>query len=167
MAEQVLIFDTTLRDGEQAPGFNMHLEEKIRFAAQLEKLKVDVIEAGFPIASDGDFFAVREVAKRVKKSVVAGLCRTKVADIDRAWEALKYAMKPRIHTFIATSDLHLRYKLRKTRKEALQDAVDAVTYSKQLCADVEFSAEDATRSDREYLIDIFSAVIAAGATVIN
>jgi len=136
-------------------------------AAQLERLNVDVIEAGFPIASEGDFLAVREVAKRTKRCIVAGLCRSVKTDIDRAWEALQHAWHPRIHTFIATSDLHLKYKLRKSRQEALKDAVLAVEYAKSLCADVEFSAEDATRSDPQFLFDIFSAVIDAGANVIN
>ena len=167
MDEQVIIFDTTLRDGEQAPGFNMNLGEKIRMAEQLERLNVDIIEAGFPIASEGDFLAVREVAKRTQQCCVAGLCRTKKQDIDRAWEALKYAKKPRIHTFIATSDIHLEHKLRKTKKQAMEDAVWAVRYAKSFCNDVEFSAEDATRSEPEYLFEIFSAVIDAGATVIN
>ncbi|MFQ5707110.1 MAG: 2-isopropylmalate synthase [bacterium] len=167
MENQVLIFDTTLRDGEQAPGFNMNLEEKIRMAAQLERLNVDVIEAGFPIASEGDFLAVREVAKRTRRCIVAALCRTKKNDIDRAWQALQPAEHPRIHTFIATSDIHLCHKLRKSRQEALQEAVWAVQYSKSFCSDVEFSAEDATRSDPEFLLEIFSAVIEAGATVVN
>lgn len=167
MEDQVIIFDTTLRDGEQAPGFNMNLEEKIRMAGQLERLNVDVIEAGFPVASEGDFLAVREVARRTQNCIVAGLCRTKRQDIDRAWEALKYARQPRIHTFIATSDIHLKHKLKKTKAEALKDAVWAVKYSKSLCEDVEFSAEDATRSIPEFLYEIFSAVIDAGATVIN
>ncbi|MFQ5648982.1 MAG: 2-isopropylmalate synthase [bacterium] len=166
-ATPILIFDTTLRDGEQAPGFTMNLQEKLRMAKQLERLKVDVIEAGFPIASDGDFLAVREIAKRTERCAVAGLCRARKEDIDRAWEALKGARRPRIHTFIATSDIHLRYKLRKTRTEALNDAVRAVEYAKSLCDDVEFSAEDATRSERAFLVDIYSAVVAAGATVIN
>lgn len=167
MEDPVIIFDTTLRDGEQAPGFNMNLEEKIRMAEQLERLNVDVIEAGFPIASEGDFLAVREVAKRVKKCTVAGLCRTKKDDIDRAWEALQHARNPRIHTFIATSNIHLQHKLRQTKAEALKNAVWAVEYASSLCRDVEFSAEDATRSDHEFLYEIFSAAIAAGATVLN
>ncbi len=167
MSEKLIIFDTTLRDGEQAPGFNMNLEEKLRMARQLEKLNVDVIEAGFPIASEGDFLAVREIAKRIRNCVVAGLCRTKKQDIDRAWQALQYARKPRIHTFIATSDLHLKHKLKKTRSEALKDAVWAVKYARSLCEDVQFSAEDATRTDPAFLFDIFSAVIEAGATVLN
>lgn len=167
MQNQMMVFDTTLRDGEQAPGFSMNLEEKIRLAEQLERVQVDIIEAGFPIASEGDFVAVREVAKRIKTCTVAGLCRTKKEDIDRAWGALKYAPHPRIHTFIATSDIHLRHKLKKTRAEVLRDAVWAVGYSRSLCGDVEFSAEDASRSDPEFLFDIFSAVIEAGATVLN
>jgi 2-isopropylmalate synthase len=167
MSDRLIIFDTTLRDGEQSPGFSMNLEEKLRMAEQLERLKVDVIEAGFPIASDGDFLSVREVAKRVKNSKVAGLCRTKQLDIDRAWEALQFAKRPRIHTFIATSDIHLKYKLRKSHDEVLKDAVWAVKHAKNYCDDVEFSAEDASRSDHRYLIDIFSAVIEAGATTIN
>src|SRR3990172_3699505 len=167
MDDHVIIFDTTLRDGEQAPGFNMNLEEKITMAAQLEKLTVDVIEAGFPIASEGDFLAVREVAKRAQKSTVAGLCRTKKEDIDRAWEALKHAKKPRIHTFIATSDIHLKHKLKKTRTQVLQDATWAVRYGKSLCEEVEFSCEDASRSDLQFLSEIVSAAIDAGATIIN
>ncbi|MFQ5866113.1 MAG: 2-isopropylmalate synthase [bacterium] len=167
MEKRVMIFDTTLRDGEQAPGFSMNLEEKIRLAEQIKRVQVDIIEAGFPIASEGDFVAVREVAKRIKTCTVAGLCRTKKEDIDRAWEALKYATHPRIHTFIATSDIHLKYKLKKTRTEVLRDAVWSVQYSRSLCGDVEFSAEDASRSDPEFLFDIFSAVIEAGATVLN
>lgn len=167
MQERVIIFDTTLRDGEQAPGFSMNLEEKIRMAEQLERLRVDVIEAGFPIASNGDFMAVKEIAKRIKSCTVAGLCRTTKEDIDRAWQGLKYAKYPRIHTFIATSDIHLKYKLKKSRAEVLKDAIEAVQYSRSLCKDVEFSAEDASRTVHEFLFDVFSAVIEAGATVIN
>ena len=133
MDEQVVIFDTTLRDGEQAPGFNMNLGEKIRIAEQLERLNVDIIEAGFPIASGGDFLAVREVAKRTQKCCVAGLCRTKKQDIDRAWEALKYAKKPRIHTFIATSDIHLEHKLRKTKKAIGNPASIMSTFRRSNC----------------------------------
>ena len=143
----------------------MNLQEKLLMAEQLERLRVDVIEAGFPIASQGDFESVQEVSRRIKHSSVAGLCRTKALDIDRAWEALQYASKPCIHTFIATSDIHLKYKLRKSHDEVLKDAVWAVQHSKGYCEDVEFSAEDASRSDPKFLIDIFSATIAAGATV--
>jgi len=167
MKPPIRIFDTTLRDGEQSPGFSMNLNEKLQMAEQLERLGVDVIEAGFPIASDGDFKAVREIAKRVKGTVVAGLSRIKEEDINRAWEAIQYAAKPRIHTFIATSDIHLKHKLGKTREEALEAAIRGVTYSKSLCADVEFSAEDASRTDPDFLCQMFEAVITAGATTVN
>jgi len=167
MARRIHIFDTTLRDGEQAPGFSMNLKEKLRLALQLERLGVDIIEAGFPIASQGDFEAVKEISRQVERCKVAGLCRARFQDIDRAWEALQYARHPRIHTFIATSDIHLTHKLRKSRQEALKDAVKAVEHAKHFCEDVEFSAEDASRSDPDFLVDIFTAVIDAGATVIN
>ncbi|MEX0778340.1 MAG: 2-isopropylmalate synthase [Balneolales bacterium] len=167
MKKQIHIFDTTLRDGEQAPGFSMNFEEKLRLAAQLERLGVDVIEAGFPIASEGDFKAVQAIAKKVTKCTVAGLCRTIDGDIDRAWQAVKGARYPRIHTFIATSDIHMEHKLKKTRKEVLSDAVNAVRRAKSYCDDVEYSAEDATRSDPEFLYEVITAVINEGATVIN
>lgn len=167
MKNRIHIFDTTLRDGEQAPGFSMNLKEKVRLARQLELLGVDVIEAGFPISSEGDFLAVREVAKISRKATIAGLARAKKEDIDRAWEAIKYAKKPRIHTFIATSDIHLEHKLKKTREEVLEDAVKAVTYACSLCPEVEFSAEDATRSDPRFLCQIVEAAIDAGARIIN
>ncbi len=167
MKPPIRIFDTTLRDGEQSPGFSMNLNEKLQMAEQLELLGVDVIEAGFPIASDGDFKAVREIAKRVKGTVVAGLSRIKEDDINRAWEAIQFAAKPRIHTFIATSDIHLKHKLGKTREEALEAAIRGVAYSKSLCADVEFSAEDASRTDPDFLCQMFEAVISAGATTVN
>lgn len=167
MKPPIRIFDTTLRDGEQSPGFSMNLNEKLQMAEQLELLGVDVIEAGFPIASDGDFKAVREIAKRIKGTVVAGLSRIKEDDINRAWEAIQFAAKPRIHTFIATSDIHLKHKLGKTREEALEAAIRGVSYSKTLCEDVEFSAEDASRTDPDFLCQMFEAVIAAGATTVN
>jgi len=167
MENRVLIFDTTLRDGEQSPGYSMNLEEKLEIAKQLERMRVDVIEAGFPISSEGDYLAVREVSKQVKDSSVAGLCRTKKQDIDRAWEALQYAEEPRIHTFIATSDIHLKYKLNKTRDQVKEAAVESVRYASNLCGQVEFSPEDATRTDREFLYEVVQAVIEAGATVIN
>lgn len=167
MEDRIQIFDTTLRDGEQSPGYSMNQDEKIRLALQLELLKVDVIEAGFPISSEGDFNTVREIAKVIKECSVAGLCRTKKKDIQRAYEALKYAEKPRIHTFIATSDIHLEHKLQKSRQEVLDSAVEAVEYAKSMCDDVEFSAEDASRSDPEYLYEVFTEVIKAGANVIN
>jgi len=167
MENQIKIFDTTLRDGEQSPGYSMNLDEKLSMALQLERLRADVIEAGFPIASDGDFETVREIAKQVSISTVAGLCRTRKQDIDRAAEALKYAKKPRIHTFIATSDIHMTHKLNMNRTEVLKEAINAVEYATGLCEEVEFSAEDASRSDPEFLYEIFEAVIDAGATIIN
>lgn len=167
MDNHITIFDTTLRDGEQSPGYSMNRKEKLRLALQLEKLGADVIEAGFPIASDGDFETVREIGKVVKKSSIAALCRTRNVDLERAVESLEFAQKPRIHTFIATSDIHLKYKLQKTREQVLESAVKAVEYAKKHVDDVEFSAEDASRSDPEFLIDIFTAVIDAGATTIN
>ena len=167
MDNHIKIFDTTLRDGEQSPGYSMNQEEKLRLALQLEKLGVDVIEAGFPIASDGDFETVREIGKTIKKSSVAALCRTRRIDLERAVASLEFALKPRVHTFIATSDIHMEYKLQKSREEVLESAVQAVEYAKKYVDDVEFSAEDASRSDPEFLIDIFTAVIEAGATTIN
>lgn len=164
---QVLIFDTTLRDGEQSPGVNLNVEEKVEIATQLAKLRVDVIEAGFPVASPGDFAAVEAVASQIKGPTIAALARTMEKDIDKAWEALRYAERPRIHTFIATSPVHMQYKLRKSPDEVLRMAVEAVRHAKSLTNDVEFSAEDAARSDRGFLREIFEAVIEAGATVIN
>ena len=167
MDNTVRIFDTTLRDGEQAPGYSMNIEEKLRMARQLEALGVDVIEAGFAIASPGDFESVRRISLEVKTPVVASLGRALVKDIDAAWEAVKGAARPRIHTFLATSDLHLEYKLKMTREAALARAVDAVRYACGKCADVEFSLEDASRTDRDYLCRVVEAVIAAGATTVN
>ncbi|ABR49586.1 2-isopropylmalate synthase [Alkaliphilus metalliredigens QYMF] len=164
---QIKIFDTTLRDGEQSPGCSMNLGEKLEVAMQLEKMKVDVIEAGFAIASPGDFNAVKEIAKIVKNATVASLARALPKDIDRAYEAVKYAENPRIHTFIATSDIHMKYKLKSTEEEVLAQAVAMVKRAKGYCNDVEFSAEDASRSRTEFLYRIFEAVIKAGATVIN
>jgi len=169
--DRVIIFDTTLRDGEQSPGFSMNTLEKLEMARQLARLQVDVIEAGFPISSDEDFEATREVAKQVgtldNAPAICGLSRVGLADIDRCWEAVKYARKPRIHTFVATSDIHLKYKLRKSRAEVLRAAVEAVRHAHGYCADVEFSPEDASRSDFDYMCDVLSAVIEAGATTIN
>jgi 2-isopropylmalate synthase len=167
MSNRIYVFDTTLRDGEQSPGVSLNLKEKVAIGKQLAKLNVDVIEAGFPIASSGDFEGVKAIAKEVKGPTIAALARTGQADIDRAWEAIKYSDKPRIHTFIATSDIHLQHKLRKSRGEVLKAAVDAVKYAKAFTPDIEFSAEDAFRSNLDYLCQVFSAVIQAGATVIN
>jgi len=167
MSRRIQIFDTTLRDGEQSPGASMNIEEKLEVAKQLARLKVDVIEAGFPISSIGDFEAVKAVAETVKGPGVAGLCRSSKGDIDRAWDALKYAKKPVIHTFLATSDIHLEKKLKKTREEVLEIATMAVKHAKGYCEDIEFSAEDAARSDIDYLCQVVEAVIDAGATVVN
>ncbi len=166
-SEQIAIFDTTLRDGEQSPGCSMNLEEKLRMARQLEALGVDIIEAGFPVASEDDFNAVREVARVCRTPIIAALCRTTTLDIERAWEALCDAARPRIHTFVATSDIHLEFKLQKTRAEVLDMSRKAVRLAKSFTSDVEFSAEDATRSDLDYLCEIIEAVIDEGATVVN
>lgn len=163
----VRIFDTTLRDGEQSPGCSMNLEEKLAVARQLQRLGVDVIEAGFPAASEGDFEAVRAVAQEMETPSVCGLCRTRERDIERAIEALSIAKKPRIHTFIATSDIHLEHKLRMNRKQVLAEIDRAVRQARAAVADVEFSAEDATRSNREFLVEAFSTAVAAGATTLN
>jgi len=165
--EKIKIFDTTLRDGEQSPGFSMNIHEKLQVARQLEKLNVDIIEAGFPIASEGDFEAVREIAKNIKKCKVAALARAEDKDIDRAWEAIKDAQDPFIHTFISTSDFHLKYQLHLSREEVLNKAVNAVRRAKSFSPNVEFSAMDATRTDRDYLCQVVEAAIEAGAITIN
>ena len=165
--DRISIFDTTLRDGEQAPGFSMNVEEKLKMARQLERLQVDVIEAGFPIASEGDFEAVKKISAEIRSTTIAGLARAVSADIDRCWQALEGAAHPRIHTFLATSDIHLKYKLNKSRGEALDIAVKAVERARKLCDEVEFSAEDAGRTEINYLCTIFDAVIDAGATIVN
>ena len=165
--ERISIFDTTLRDGEQAPGFSMNVEEKLRMARQLERLQVDIIEAGFPIASEGDFEAVKKISAEIRTVTVAGLARAVPADIDKCWQALEGAARPRIHTFLATSDIHLKYKFNKTRGEALDIAVKAVERARKLCGEVEFSAEDAGRTEINYLCTIFDAVVDAGATIVN
>jgi 2-isopropylmalate synthase len=167
MPEKVFIFDTTLRDGEQSPGCSMHLEEKLQMARQLDRLGVDIIEAGFPIASQGDFDAVRAVVAEIRRPIVAALARANELDVNRAAEALKGAEHPRIHTFIATSDIHLQFKLRKTREEILKMIIFAVALAKSHCQDVEFSPEDAGRTDRNYLIECCHAAVEAGATVLN
>ncbi len=167
MAAQVKVFDTTLRDGEQSPGCSMNLDEKVEVAKQLERLKVDVMEAGFAIASPGDLAAIQAVCAEVKDVVVASLARALPKDIDVAWEAVAKANAPRIHTFIATSPIHMEHKLRKTPEQVLEQTIEMVKYAKKYCSDVEFSAEDATRSDPEFLYRIFEAAIAAGATVVN
>ncbi len=167
MSERLVIFDTTLRDGEQAPGFSMRIEEKIRLARQLEKLGVDIIEAGFPISSEDDAEAVKRVAQSVTEPVVAALARCAPGDVDKAGASIAPARRGRIHTFIATSDLHLTRKLRMTRETCLELAVDAVKRSRQFTDDVEFSAEDATRSEPDFLCRVVEQVIKAGATTVN
>lgn len=166
-AERITIFDTTLRDGEQAPGCSMNLDEKLRMARRLEVLGVDVIEAGFPIASDGDFKAVEAIAGECRSATVAALCRTAEVDIVRAGKALGRARRPRIHTFVATSDIHLEFKLGKTRSAVLEMAREGVRLARTLADEVEFSAEDATRSDVDYLCEVFDAVVDEGARIIN
>ncbi len=163
----VKIFDTTLRDGEQSPGYSMDVGEKIRMAHQLARMKVDIIEAGFPVASRGDFEAVQTIAREIEGPIIAGLARASLSDIDRCYEAIRDAKKQRIHTFLATSEIHMKYKLKKTREEVLADAIAAVKHAKQCTPDVEFSAEDATRSDWAFLAQVYQAVIEAGATTIN
>ncbi|MEY4255055.1 MAG: hypothetical protein RLZZ141_282 [Pseudomonadota bacterium] len=165
--ENVIIFDTTMRDGEQSPGASMSLDEKLELAKILEEMGVDVIEAGFPIASNGDFEAVREIAKIVKTSTIAGLCRAHQVDIDRCAEALKPAARGRIHVVIATSDLHMKHKLQMEPEQVLETITRSVTHARNLRDDVEWSAEDATRSERQFLRRAVEAAIKAGATTIN
>jgi 2-isopropylmalate synthase len=165
--DRVVIFDTTLRDGEQSPGASMNLEEKLRIAESLEAMGVDVIEAGFPIASNGDFEAVNEVAKVIKESTVCGLARAGTKDIDRAAEALRPAKRKRIHTFIATSPLHMKFKLQMSPEDVHQAVLDSVTRARSHVDDVEWSCEDGTRSERDYLCRLIETAISAGATTIN
>ena len=167
MSDRVIIFDTTLRDGEQSPGASMNTAEKLRLAIQMEKLGVDVLEAGFPAASEGDFESVSLIAGKIRNMEVAALCRAARPDIDKAWGAVKQAIKPRIHTFIATSDIHMKYKLNMDRDQVVTAAVEAVRYARTLTDNVEFSAEDGSRSDRDFLCRVFEAAIAAGATTVN
>jgi 2-isopropylmalate synthase len=166
-SKRVNIFDTTLRDGEQSPGCSMNLKEKVRLARKLQSLGVDIIEAGFPIASEGDFAAVKAVAAECRKVTVAALCRTSEQDVRRAAEALRGAARPRIHTFVATSDIHLEYKLKKTRAEVVEMTRQAVRLARTFADEVEFSAEDATRSDVDYLCEVFAVAVAEGATILN
>ncbi|MEK6529181.1 MAG: 2-isopropylmalate synthase, partial [Nitrospirota bacterium] len=163
----IKIFDTTLRDGEQSPGASMNVDEKIRLAKQLVRLGVDIIEAGFPIASPGDFEAVKRIANEVRGATIAGLARAKEEDIKRAWDAIKDAPKKRIHTFHSTSDIHLKHQFRVSREEALRRSVEMVKFARSLTEDVEFSPMDATRTEFSYLIDVVEAVIEAGASTVN
>ena len=166
-ARTIRIFDTTLRDGEQSPGASMNLTEKMEIAQALQQLGVDVIEAGFPIASPGDFASVREIAATIRGAIVCGLARCNDADIDRAWEALRGAERPRIHVFLATSSIHREFKLRMTEDEVVARAVAGVQRARQLCADVEFSPEDAARTELDFLCRVVEAAIDAGATTVN
>jgi 2-isopropylmalate synthase len=165
--DRVVIFDTTLRDGEQSPGASMNLDEKIKIALLLEEMGVDVIEAGFPIASNGDFEAVREIAKLVKGASVCGLARAGRADIDRCWEAVQHAARPRIHTFISTSPLHMKFKLQMEPEDVAKAVIDSVTHARNLCADVEWSCEDGSRSEHDFLCRTVESAIKAGARTVN
>lgn len=167
MINDIKIFDTTLRDGEQSPGCSMNLKEKIEIAKCLERLKVDIIEAGFAISSPGDFESVKTVAETVKDCTVASLARSVTKDIDAAWNAVKGAADPRIHVFLATSPLHMQYKLKMTEDQVIENAAEAVKYARSLCSNIEFSCEDATRSDYDFMVKVVNAVVANGATTIN
>jgi 2-isopropylmalate synthase len=165
--EKVVIFDTTLRDGEQSPGASMNLDEKVKIALLLEEMGIDVIEAGFPIASNGDFEAVREIAKLVKNATICGLSRAGRMDIDRAWEAVQHAKRPRIHTFISTSPLHMKFKLQMEPEQVHQAVIDSVTHARNLCPDVEWSCEDGSRTEHDFLCRTVESAIKAGARTIN
>ena len=167
VAAHVRIFDTTLRDGEQSPGFSLTSEQKLEFAKQLERLNVDIIEAGFPAASPDDFAAVQQIAREIKGRIVTGLARAVPSDIDTLWEAVKVAESPRLHTFMSTSDIHLEKQFRMTRQQGKELAVEMVRRASSYCSDVEFSPMDATRSDWDFLYEVIEAVIEAGATTIN
>ena len=167
MNDRVYIFDTTLRDGEQSPGCSMNVEEKIQMAVKLQELGVDLLEAGFPIASESDFKAVQVIGRDFRELRVAALARACRMDIEHGARALAQARRPRLHTFIATSDIHLKFKLRKTRQQVLEEAAAAVEMARKYVDDVEFSAEDATRTDADYLEQVCRAVVAAGARTVN
>ena len=165
--KKIKVFDTTLRDGEQSPGCSMNLSEKLQMARQLDALGVDIIEAGFAIASPEDFKSVEAISQTVQNCKVASLARCTQGDIDAAWNAVKGAKYPRIHIFLATSDIHMEYKLKMTREQVLESIAKHVAYAKSFCADVEFSCEDASRSDRDFLVQCLDTAIRAGATVLN
>src|SRR5881398_1340788 len=164
---RVLLFDTTLRDGEQSPGISLNTAEKLEIAQQLARLGVDVIEAGFPITSPGDFEAVQAIAREVEGPVIAGLARANPGDVDRAWEAVKDAVRPRIHTFVSTSDIHIQHQLQSTREDVKGLARASVAQARALCEDVEFSPMDATRADKEFTAEVVQIAIDEGATTIN
>ena len=165
--KKIKIFDTTLRDGEQSPGVNLSIKEKVMVAKQLERLNVDVIEAGFPISSKGSFQAVQKISKEVKKPIICALARSVKKDIDCAWDALKFAKNPRIHVFIATSKIHMDHKLKKTKEDILKMVLDSIEYAKSLCDDIQFSPEDASRTNLDFMCEVINAAIKAGATTIN
>lgn len=167
MEKIIKIFDTTLRDGEQSPGCSMNIKEKIEMAQQLEHMNVDIIEAGFAAASPGDLLSIQEISKNVTNCTVASLARSNKEDIDKAWESLKFAVKPRIHVFLATSPIHMEYKLKMTPDEVLEITEEMVTYAKSKCNDIEFSCEDATRSDLDFISEVINIAIKSGATTIN
>jgi len=167
MKERIMIFDSTLRDGEQTPGAKLNAKEKLEIARQLARLNVDVIEAGFPISSPGDFKAVQRISREIKGPIITALARTLKEDIDCAWDSVKESARPRIHVFLAASDIHMEKKLRKSPEQCLQEAVEAVRYAKSLTKDVEYSLEDATRAREDYILKVVEAVIEAGATVVN
>ena len=167
MENHIKIFDTTLRDGEQSPGCSMNLKEKIEIAKCLERLKVDIIEAGFAISSPGDFESVKTVAETVKECTVASLARSVEKDIDAAWEAVRCGVDPRIHVFLATSPLHMEYKLKMTPEQVIENTAAAVKYARKFCSNIEFSCEDATRSDYDFMVKVVNAAVANGATTIN
>src|SRR5947208_15807475 len=166
-AHRVRIFDTTLRDGEQSPGISLNKQEKVEIAQQLARLGADVIEAGFPITSPGDFEAVQAISRGVEGPVVCGLARTHKADIDAAWNAIQDAERPRIHTFISTSDIHIEHQLQTTREDVKGQARAAVALARSYCEDVEFSPMDATRADVEFTAEVCAIAVAEGATVVN
>lgn len=165
--DYIKIFDTTLRDGEQSPGASLKKEEKLEIARQLVRLNVDIIEAGFPIASEDDFEAVKKIAQEIKGPIICGLARTVKEDIDKCWEAVKYSEKPRIHTFVATSKIHMDKKLRMEKEEVLLKIKEMVSYARNLCPDIEFSPEDAARTDLDFMVQAAKTAILAGATTIN
>ena len=167
MDEKIVIFDTTLRDGEQAPGASLNQQEKLEVAQALANLGVDVIEAGFPISSEGDFEAVKTIAKTIKGPIICGLARAIEKDIDACYQAVKYSSRPRIHVFLATSKIHMKYKFKKAEDEILRLAVESVKYAKKYCRDIDFSPEDASRTEKEFLYKVVEAVIDAGATAVN
>ncbi|MGB9638924.1 MAG: hypothetical protein ACPL1F_06510 [bacterium] len=165
--DRVYVFDTTLRDGDQTPGVSFTLQQKLEIAKLLEEMRVDMMEAGFAASSEGEFNTVKTVAKEIKDSIVATLCRTLAKDIDLGWEAVKYAKNPRIHVFISTSDIHLEYMMKKTRQKVIEITENMVKYAKKYCSDVEFSAQDATRSDLNFLLKVVKVAIDSGATTVN